>query len=105
MNGPAVQHSTEIRRIRVIGAGIMGSGIAQLAGAAGIQVELADLNPTALQAATGRITAMYGKLVVKGKMTAAAAAAASANITTIDNPLAPTDVDLIIEAVREDLDI
>jgi 3-hydroxybutyryl-CoA dehydrogenase len=105
MNGPAVQHSTEIRRIRVIGAGVMGSGIAQLAGAAGIQVELADLNPTTLQAATGRITAMYGKLVVKGKMTAAAAAAASANITTIDNPLAPTDVDLIIEAVREDLDI
>lgn len=93
-----------IRKIRVIGAGVMGRGIAQLAAVAGIHVELADMKRTAVHAAVEHIETMLDKLVSKGRITADESQAARARVTTIDDPLAPTDVALVIEAVREDLD-
>ncbi|MFC7730808.1 3-hydroxyacyl-CoA dehydrogenase NAD-binding domain-containing protein [Actinomadura keratinilytica] len=90
--------------VRVVGTGVMGRGIAQLAAAGGLTVELADVRPEAVAAAVEYVSGMFGKLVAKGRMTAEDAAAAKARLRPVDGPLAPADgCDLVIEAVREDL--
>ncbi|GLZ08434.1 3-hydroxybutyryl-CoA dehydrogenase [Actinomadura sp. NBRC 104412] len=91
--------------IRVIGTGVMGRGIAQLAAAGGLTVELADLNPEAVTDAVAHIGAMYGRLVDKGRMSVVEADAARSRLRPIADPLGPADgCDLVIEAVREDLE-
>ncbi|GLW66137.1 3-hydroxybutyryl-CoA dehydrogenase [Actinomadura rubrobrunea] len=90
--------------VRVIGTGVMGRGIAQLAAAGGLTVELADARPEAVASAVEYVSAMFDKLVAKGRMTAEDAAAARARLRPVDDPLAPADdCDLVVEAVREDL--
>ncbi|MFC4912430.1 3-hydroxyacyl-CoA dehydrogenase [Actinomadura gamaensis] len=90
--------------VRVVGTGIMGRGIAQVAAAAGLTVQLADARPEAVDEAVGQIGAMFGKLVAKGRMSADDAAAAEARLVPVDGPLADgTGVDLVIEAVREEI--
>ena len=94
-----------VRTVRVIGTGVMGRGIVQLAAAGGLTVELADVRAEAVAAAVDHVGAMFDKLVGKGRMTADEAAAAKARLRPVDEPLAPAaDVDLVIEAVREDLE-
>ncbi|GAA0279538.1 3-hydroxyacyl-CoA dehydrogenase [Actinomadura nitritigenes] len=91
--------------IRVIGTGAMGRGIAQLAAAGGLTVELADIRFEAVKSAVEHVSAMFDKLVAKGRMAADDAAAAKARLKPVGEPLTPLqDCDLVIEAVREDLD-
>ncbi|MFC5180568.1 3-hydroxyacyl-CoA dehydrogenase [Actinomadura harenae] len=90
--------------VRVVGTGIMGRGIAQVAAAAGLTVQLADARPEAVDAAVAQVGAMFDKLVAKGRMAADDATAAKARLVPLDDPLAPAErLDLVIEAVREDL--
>ncbi|KAB2381603.1 3-hydroxyacyl-CoA dehydrogenase [Actinomadura montaniterrae] len=94
-----------VATVRVIGTGAMGRGIAQLAAAGGLTVELADLRFEAVQSAVEHVGAMFDKLVAKGRMAAGDAAAAKARLKPVGEPLTPLqDCDLVIEAVREDLD-
>ncbi|MBO2449172.1 3-hydroxyacyl-CoA dehydrogenase [Actinomadura barringtoniae] len=94
-----------VHTVRVIGTGVMGRGIAQLAAAAGITVELADARPEAIDQAIDYIGGMYDKLASKGRMTAEDATAAKGRLRPLADPLAPAaGVDLVIEAVREDLE-
>ncbi|WP_018654490.1 3-hydroxyacyl-CoA dehydrogenase [Actinomadura flavalba] len=96
----------EVRTLRVVGTGMMGRGIAQWAAAGGIAVELADARPEAVQAAIEQVGAMFDRLAAKGRMTADDAAAARGRLRPVGDPLAPLDgVDLVVEAVREDLDV
>ncbi|HCA88608.1 MAG TPA: 3-hydroxyacyl-CoA dehydrogenase, partial [Streptomyces sp.] len=91
-------------RIRVVGAGVMGRGIAQWAATAGHTVELADARQESVDEAVGFIAGMLGRAVEKGRVAAEDAAAAVERLVPLDSPLAPGDaVDLVIEAVREDL--
>lgn len=91
-------------KVRVIGTGVMGRGIAQWAAAGGLTVEMADLNPRAVDDAVAHIAGMFGKLVEKGRMSPEDAEAARARLRPIFGPVAPAhDCDLVIEAVREDL--
>lgn len=91
--------------VRVIGTGAMGRGIAQLAAAGGLTVELADIRFEAVKSAVEHVSAMFDKLVAKGRMAADDAAAAKARLKPVGEPLTPLqDCDLVIEAVREDLD-
>ncbi len=91
--------------IRVIGTGAMGRGIAQLAAAGGLTVELADIRMDAVVNATEYIGGMFDKLVRKGRMTAEEAEAAKGRLRPVGEPLTPfQDCDLVIEAVREDID-
>ncbi|WP_067486311.1 3-hydroxyacyl-CoA dehydrogenase [Actinomadura hibisca] len=91
-------------RVRVIGTGVMGRGIAQLAAAGGLTVELADQRMDAVVAAVEYVGGMFDRLAAKGRMTAEDAAAAKARLYPVGEPLTPLqDCDLIIEAVREDL--
>ena len=93
-----------IHRIAVIGAGTMGHGIAHVAALAGHEVRLYDV--TAEAAATGRdkVAANLAKGVELGKLAAEARTAALGRLTsTGELAAACADVDLVIEAVPEQL--
>ncbi|RZL36022.1 MAG: 3-hydroxyacyl-CoA dehydrogenase [Rubrivivax sp.] len=89
-------------RILVVGAGLMGAGIAQVAAQAGHEVLLFDARSGAAEAAKAKLAITLAGLVDKGRLTTEAAQAALARITPVD-ALAP--VDLVIEAIVENLDI
>ena len=59
----------EIRRIGVVGAGTMGSGIAQVAAQSGFDVVLVDVSAAALAKGLGTIAKSLERLVGKGKLT------------------------------------
>jgi 3-hydroxybutyryl-CoA dehydrogenase len=63
-----VQSKQEFARVAVVGAGIMGSGIAQLAAMAGYEVTLCDTAPERLERARGQIRASIDKLAGKGRI-------------------------------------
>ncbi|GAA2775293.1 3-hydroxyacyl-CoA dehydrogenase [Saccharopolyspora taberi] len=99
------QWARQVGTVRVIGTGVMGRGIAQLAAAAGLTVELADARAEAVAAAVDHVGQMFGKLAAKGRMTAEQAEAATARLRPVGDPLAPAEnCDLVVEAVREDLE-
>jgi 3-hydroxybutyryl-CoA dehydrogenase len=89
-------------RVCVVGAGQMGSGIAQVAAVAGFDVTLVDVAPQQLDRARSGIEASLAKLVEKGTVDAGDAAAALGRIATASEPPA---ADLAIEAATEDLDL
>ncbi|MGW2340894.1 3-hydroxyacyl-CoA dehydrogenase [Streptomyces sp. NPDC001661] len=92
-------------RIRIVGAGAMGRGIAQWAASAGHTVELGDVRAEAVREAVDFVRSMLDRAVAKGRLSAEDGAAAVARLVPLDDPWAPgPDVDLVIEAVREDLD-
>ncbi|MDF6018036.1 3-hydroxyacyl-CoA dehydrogenase [Streptomyces sp. JH34] len=92
-------------RIRIVGAGAMGRGIAQWASAAGHTVELGDVRTEAVTAAVDFVRSMLDRAVQKGRMSAEDSAAALERLVPLDDPWAPgPDVELVVEAVREDLD-
>ncbi|MCL9813426.1 3-hydroxyacyl-CoA dehydrogenase family protein [Natranaeroarchaeum aerophilus] len=94
-----------VERVGVVGAGQMGSGIAQVAATAGYDVVLRDIDPDLVEDGIDRIDDSLGRLVNRGDMTEADAAAARERIegtTDLDNM---ESCDLVIEAVIEDIDI
>jgi len=97
----------DVRTIAVVGAGIMGGGIAQVFATAGYRVRLHDLENAALERAMARIEdGRFGfrRGVEKGKLTSDQAHAARGAIaTTTDLAEACRDADLVLEAVPEDL--
>ncbi|MEV5506134.1 3-hydroxyacyl-CoA dehydrogenase family protein [Streptomyces orinoci] len=92
------------RKLAVIGAGLMGSGIAQVSAQAGWDVVLRDVTDEALKRGTDGIAASYEKFVAKGKLEAAAAEQALGRITATTDLDAAADADIVVEAVFEDID-
>jgi len=92
-------------QIAVIGAGLMGSGIAQVSAQAGYDVVLRDVTEAALARGVAGITASYERFVAKGKLGAEAAEAALARITTTTELEAVAGADLVVEAVFEQLEV
>ncbi|MDT0529988.1 3-hydroxyacyl-CoA dehydrogenase family protein [Micromonospora sp. DT178] len=92
-------------RLAVVGAGLMGSGIAQVAAQAGWQVTLRDLD----DAATGRgmdgIRKSLTKFAEKGRIEASEVEAALGRITPTTDLEAAADADIVVEAVFERLEI
>jgi 3-hydroxybutyryl-CoA dehydrogenase len=95
----------DIRKIGVIGAGQMGSGIAQVAAAAGYDVVLADASLELATKGKSKIAAVLGKQVEKGKMTAQDKDALVARITPAHDTKEFAACDLVIEAATENLDL
>ncbi|MDX3854680.1 3-hydroxyacyl-CoA dehydrogenase family protein [Streptomyces sp. AK02-01A] len=93
------------RKLAVIGAGLMGSGIAQVSAQAGWDVVLRDVTDAALARGIDGIRASYGRFVAKGKLEEADADAALARITTTTDLDAVADADIVVEAVFEKLDV
>ncbi|MCQ4191746.1 3-hydroxyacyl-CoA dehydrogenase family protein [Streptomyces sp. BPPL-273] len=93
------------RKLAVIGAGLMGSGIAQVAAQAGWEVVLRDVTDEALRRGTDSIRTSYDKFVAKGKLAAEEADAALARITATSDLDAVADADVVVEAVFEKLEV
>ncbi|MFF4949187.1 3-hydroxyacyl-CoA dehydrogenase family protein [Streptomyces chattanoogensis] len=93
------------KKLAVIGAGLMGSGIAQVSAQAGWDVVLRDVTDEALARGKGGIEASYEKFVSKGKLEAAAAEQALARITTTTDLEAVADADIVVEAVFEKIEV
>jgi 3-hydroxybutyryl-CoA dehydrogenase len=94
----------EIKHIAVIGAGTMGSGIAQVCATTGYQVTLIDVVPEQLERATASIIQSVEKLHSKGRLTDEQREAALTNITTAGEVAAAADDDLVVEAIVESLE-
>jgi 3-hydroxybutyryl-CoA dehydrogenase len=93
------------KKLAVIGAGLMGSGIAQVSAQAGYDVVLRDVTDEALARGKDAIAASYGKFTAKGKMTQADADAALARITTTTDLEAAADAEIVVEAVFEKIEV
>jgi len=96
----------EVKNIAVIGAGAMGSGVAQVSAVAGYNVALQDIYSTALDKAKSGIEKSLGKLVSKGKLAEADMKAAMDRIKfTTSLEEACRDADLLVECVFENLEL
>jgi len=90
-----------IQTVGIIGAGIMGNGIAQVCAVAGIATIMQDISDDALARGLKTISGSLERIVRKGTMTEADQAAALARIRTTTKPEDLVDADLIIEAATE----
>jgi 3-hydroxybutyryl-CoA dehydrogenase len=93
-----------IRRVGVVGCGLMGSGIVEVVARGGYEVVVHELTDDLLQRGLSRVAASLQRAVERGKLEAAAGQAARARVrgTTTLSDLA--GVDLVIEAVIEKMD-
>ena len=93
----------EIKKVGVLGAGLMGHGIAQVVATAGYDVVLREVDDAKLEKGIGKIEKQLARAVEKGKAEQADADAIRGRIqgTTSYSDLA--DCDLVIEAITEDL--
>lgn len=95
--------SPSISTVGVIGCGLMGSGIVQVAAMAGYDVIAVEAAPAALEKGLKRIEGSLAKLVEKGKLAADAAQAARARIRGTNALEDAANADLVVEAIVEDL--
>ncbi|MFK0297891.1 3-hydroxybutyryl-CoA dehydrogenase [Brevundimonas sp. NPDC090276] len=93
---------TTIRTVAIIGAGQMGSGIAQTVAAGGYEVRLYDLSAERIPLAQGEIAASLARRAARGLMTPAEADAALARIQPVASLAEAAQADLVIEAASED---
>ena len=89
----------------VLGAGQMGNGITQVAACAGIQVVMIDIQQEYVDKGIATIEKSLAKLVSKERMSQEDADAARSRISTAVDRSACADVDLVVEAVPEILDL
>ncbi|MEO5719808.1 MAG: 3-hydroxyacyl-CoA dehydrogenase NAD-binding domain-containing protein, partial [Chthoniobacterales bacterium] len=89
----------------VIGAGVMGSGIAQWLSARGISVILRDVNAEQLDRGLGKIEKTYGEAVKRGLMSEEKAREGRARVVASGNPGPMREVQIVIEAASEKIEI
>ena len=92
-----------IKKVGVIGAGLMGSGIAQVAAAAGYETVVREVSQELLDKGLSRIDGFLSKSVEKGKLTSEQKAATLKNLSGTIQLEGLKDCDLIIEAITEDI--
>ena len=91
--------------VGVIGAGAMGSGIAQLAAQAGSTVLLFDTRPEVTTKSISAVAAQWDRLQTKGRLDAAEVEALKRRLSAVDALSALGACDLVIEAIVERLDV
>jgi 3-hydroxybutyryl-CoA dehydrogenase len=89
----------------VVGAGIMGTGIAQVAAQAGHRVMLFDVQSAAAAAAKTRLESTFEKLVARGKFSNAEAGAILTRVEPVESLDAAAAAGLVIEAIVESIEI
>ncbi len=94
-----------IERVGILGSGIMGSGIAEVAAKSGFEVVLRSRKQETADAMVASLEKSLAKQVERGKLEQAAADAVRARVSATDHIGALVDCDLVIESVVEDLDI
>ncbi|TXT57468.1 MAG: hypothetical protein BAJATHORv1_10170 [Candidatus Thorarchaeota archaeon] len=96
----------DIKKITVIGAGLMGSGIAYVSAWNGYEVTLVDINQEALDAGMERIRTDVMTGIDKGKISLSAAQELMGRLkSTTDMEEAVKDADLVIEAIFENMEV
>jgi 3-hydroxybutyryl-CoA dehydrogenase len=96
----------DVNKIAVLGAGVMGHGIAQVCAQAGYQVNLRDIKDEFVQSGITKIRKFLSGSVEKQRMTQAEADAIVGRVKGLtDLEEAVKDVDLVIEAIVEDVNI
>lgn len=96
---------SDIKKVGVLGCGLMGSGIAQTVAAAGFTTVARDVTQPLLDQGRAGILKSLGKLVEKGKLSAPDRDAALGRLTFRTDLEALRDADLVIEAVTEELEL
>jgi 3-hydroxybutyryl-CoA dehydrogenase len=92
----------DIERVGVVGAGQMGSGIAEVCARAGLDVRVAEASGEALELGRGRLAASLGRAAERGKITAQERDAALERLSFTTDLGEFADRDLVVEAVVED---
>jgi 3-hydroxybutyryl-CoA dehydrogenase len=95
----------EIKKVGVLGAGLMGHGIAQVAAQAGYEVVLCEVDDAALQKGIGKIEKQLARAVEKGKSSQDHADAVRGRIHGTTGYADLADCDLVIEAITESLEL
>ena len=91
--------------VMVVGAGLMGSGIAQVSAIAGHDVILRDITDEAVGKGRGAIEASLARFAEKGAISAEDAQAALARITGTTDLDGAAEADIIVEAIIEEVDL
>jgi 3-hydroxybutyryl-CoA dehydrogenase len=94
-----------VRRLGVVGAGLMGSGIAQVAAIGGLDVVLHDAAPGAVEAGRAAVLERLDRAVAEGRLDPEHATGAGERITVADRLEDLAGADAVIEAVIEDPEI
>jgi 3-hydroxybutyryl-CoA dehydrogenase len=93
------------QRVAVVGAGLMGSGIAQVAAQAGWQVVLRDITDDALSRGVDAISKSTARFVEKGRISTDDRDATLARVSTTTDLDAVADVDIVVEAIFEQVEV
>ncbi len=102
---PAGVPKSEVKKVGVLGAGMMGAGIAFVSANAGIEVVLLDRDVPTAEKGKAYSSKVQAKLIEKGKLAQDKADAVLARITPTDDYALLAGCDLIVEAVFEDTGI
>ncbi len=94
-----------LKSIGVVGGGTMGAGIAVAALDAGLPVTMVERDEASIARGRANVEKVYDGLVAKGRMTEEAKAKVMARYTGSTDYVALADVDLVIEAVFEDIEV
>ena len=94
-----------MKKVCVIGAGTMGLDIAQVFATKGFEVTVRDISDEILDAAKAKLVKGLDKKIAKGRMTEEAKAAILDHMTFTTDLKALADMDLIVEAILENMDV
>ncbi|MBA3962252.1 MAG: enoyl-CoA hydratase/isomerase family protein [Chthoniobacterales bacterium] len=103
--GTGKSPNEKVSHAAVIGAGVMGSGIAQWLSARGVSVILRDVNSDVLSKGLANIEKVYGDAVKRGLLSEEKAKEGRARIVASANPGPMRDVQIVVEAASEKLEI
>src|SRR5690606_22243819 len=95
----------EIRRVAVLGCGLMGSGIAEVSARAGYETWVREVSDELCEKGRNAIEKSLGRAVEKGKLSPEERDAALGRLHFTTSLEDLKDVDIVIEAVTEDLDL
>ena len=93
-----------IRRVGVLGGGLMGSGVAEVAARAGYDTVVREVSEELASSAIGRVESSIGKAVERQKLSAADAEAARKRLSATTSLSELSDCDLVVEAIVENLE-
>ncbi|MFC4505007.1 MULTISPECIES: 3-hydroxybutyryl-CoA dehydrogenase [Streptomyces] len=93
---------TDVRRVGVVGCGLMGAGIAEVCARAGLDVVVHEVNEEAAKAGRSRLAASLDRGVRRGKLTGEERDAALARLRVVSDLMDLSDRDLVVEAATED---
>ena len=94
----------QIKTVGVLGCGLMGSGIAQVAAASGYKTLVREVNQGVLDKGLGRMKKFLEDGVAKGKVTAEQRDTTLSNLSGVTDFAAMKDCDIVIEAIIENVD-